>query len=137
MTHPLVTAARKYLGCRFRHRGRGPAHFDCAGLILQALKDCGAHGLYDLPTYGREPHRDGLREAVRRNLGEPVSGVWQPGDVALMAFETEPMHVALLGDYPHGGLSVIHAYAAVRRVVEHRMDATWADRVVEVYRWAS
>jgi len=55
-----VEAARKYLGMPFRHMARGPRRVDCAGLILCAFRDVGIE-LEDMPVYGREPHKDGLR----------------------------------------------------------------------------
>jgi uncharacterized protein YijF (DUF1287 family) len=78
-----------------------------------------------------------LREAVQRNLGAPLAGEWQPGDIALMRFVREPHHVGIIGDYAHGGLSLIHCYGEVGKVVEHRLNETWRGRILEVYRWAS
>lgn len=131
----LVVAARKYLGVPFRHRGRTPRGLDCAGLVWLAYADCGVT-LPDVRVYGREPHRDGLRDAVRRALGDPLpeGADLHPGDVLLMRFEVEPHHIALVGDYAHGGESLIHSFGDVGRVVEHRLDAFWRGRILEVYR---
>lgn len=134
MTHPLVTAARRYLGRPFRHRARGPSHYDCAGLLLKAFADIGAP-MKDLPYYGREPHRDGLRQIVQHNLGPPVDGPYAVGDVLLVRFGVNPHHIALVGDYVHGGHSIIHADGEVGRVLEVRLDAGWHSQVVEAYRW--
>lgn len=133
MTHPMVAAARTYLGTPFRHRGRSPRAVDCAGLLILAFADCG-RTIIDVPAYGREPHQDGLREAVQLNMGEPVTDELQPGDIVLMRFVREPHHLALIGDYIHGGLSLIHAYGDVGKVVEHRLDDVWRSRILEAYR---
>ena len=134
MTHPLPQAARAYIGRPFRHRARGPKYFDCAGLAIRASLDCGYLVPFDLAVYGREPHKDGLREAVQKNMGQPVTDGPLVGDVLLMRFDADPHHIAIVGDHPQG-LSLIHAYAAAERVVEHFMDARWRSRIVEVYRW--
>ena len=43
-------------------------------------------------------------------------------------------HVAIVGDYAHGGLSMIHSDNAFGAVTEHRYAAPWAARVLEIYR---
>jgi hypothetical protein len=50
-----------------------------------------------------------------------------------MRFEFEPTHLAIFGSHPLHGLSLIHGYAKVRKVVEHGFDATWRARLVAVY----
>lgn len=134
MTHPIVVEARKWLGCPFRHMARGPRHLDCAGLAIRASRAAGYAANFDLPHYGREPWRDGLRDAVRKNLGEPVTDGPQPGDIVLIRFNVEPHHIAIVGDHPQG-LSLIHAFAEAGRVVEHILDANWRAKITEVYRW--
>lgn len=130
----LVAACLSKVRKPFRHGGRGPERFDCAGLILWGLQQIG-RTVYDLPAYGREPFRDGLREAVIRNLGQAVPRAsMRAGDVVLMAFGGEPRHIGLLAPYPHGGLMLIHTYSRVREVVAHRLDERWAGFVVEVFR---
>ena len=129
----LVSAARRYLGVPFRHRGRTSRGLDCAGLIWLGYADLGVV-LPDVRIYGREPHRNGLVEAVGRALGSAVIGPLQPGDVLLMRFDREPHHLGVVGDYAHGGLSLIHAYGTAGKVVEHRLDDLWRGRIVAVYR---
>lgn len=129
----LVAAARRYLGVPFRHRGRTARGLDCAGLVLRAYADLGVV-MPDVRHYGREPHKDGLRAAVVRALGQPVEDAPQVGDVLLMAFDRDPHHVGIVGDYLHGGLSLIHSYGDVGRVVEHRLDDGWRAKILEVYR---
>lgn len=41
MPAPQVVAARKYLGVRFRHRGRSSTGLDCVGLVMRSWYDCG------------------------------------------------------------------------------------------------
>lgn len=127
----VVDAARAYLGCPFEHQGRTRHGLDCAGLILLAYRDAGVL-FEDIKGYGRNPHKDGLQQAVERQL-HAVDDM-QPGDVLLMRFIREPQHVALVTDLPDGRIGVIHAHSQVGRVVEHALDAKWRRRIVGVYR---
>lgn len=134
-TAAFIAAARTQVKRRtkFRHMGRTPeTGMDCAGLAQWSMKQIG-RDVWDMDAYGREPHKDGLRKAMVRNLGEPVSDM-RPGDVVLMRFQGEPKHVAILGDYPGGLLSVIHTYGPAKRVIEQRLDASLPFEVVEVFR---
>lgn len=133
MTHPLVAAARVCLGTPFHHQGRvAGVGCDCAGLVLIAARAIGHHPP-DSEGYGRMPKDGLLRDAVEQYLVPAVDIA--PGTVVLMQFETdvEPRHVAIVGDHPAGGLSLIHAYAPARRVVEHALDAAWQARIVALY----
>lgn len=131
----LVAAARSYLGVPFRHRGRTRNGMDCIGLLWRAYADCGVT-LKDRKVYGREPYRDGLREELQSQLGDPLEfdALWKPGDVVLIEFHGVPHHVAFFGDYLHGGLSLIHSYGDVGYVTEHRLDDAWTQRILAVFR---
>jgi len=134
MISPLVKSARKYLGTPFKHRGLSPSGLDCAGLVWLAYHDLGVT-LPDVRIYGREPHKDGLRDAVIRAFGMPVDREPSPGDVLLMRFNREPHHLAIVGDYM--GVreqSLIHSYGDAGKVVEHRLDPFWRGRIMEVFR---
>ena len=64
----------------------------------------------------------------------PVSGDWMPGDIALFRWgKGEPSHVGIIGDHPHGGLSIIHA-SNLRNVVETSLIGRLLSCVEEVYR---
>lgn len=128
----LVEAARKYLGVKFRHRGRSANGLDCAGLVWRSYMDCGVE-LHDFLKYSREPHDDGLIQHITKALGEPVTGL-QVGDVIVVRFEVEPHHVALVTDYRYGGLAMIHACGHNNKVVEHRMAEDHIKRITHVFR---
>ena len=133
----FIAEARTYLRVPFRHTGRSRRGVDCVGLVAVALAAVG-RAVADRRDYGRDPVRDGLRDVVRAHFGEPVSDT-QPGDVALMRWH-EPngvqlfCHVGILTPYRFGGLSLLHAHAANKQVVEHRLADPWPRRIVEVYR---
>lgn len=128
----FIDAARACIGVPFRHRGRTERGLDCIGLLVVALHAAGRIP-QDRRSYGRAPDRDRLREAVREHFGDPVDAP-QPGDIVLMRWTDRPQHVAIVGDYAHGGLSLIHSDNAFGAVTEHRYAAPWVARVVEIYR---
>lgn len=142
----VVSAARGWIGTRFHHQGRvkaseeGVGGCDCLGLLVGVAQELrlttkNGKGLladFDERSYGHLP--DGKRlQAVLREVLTVVEAA-QPGDVVLFRLEREPQHLAMVSDYAHGGLGLIHALAQNRRVVEHGFDALWRERVVEIYR---
>jgi uncharacterized protein YijF (DUF1287 family) len=78
-----------------------------------------------------------MRTALDAHLERVPTSSMQPGDVVWIRFEREPQHLAIVGDYVHGGLSLIHAYngAGPSRVCEHRLDAEWRNRIVAAWRY--
>lgn len=130
----FIAEARSFMGAKFQHQGRSRLGVDCAGLVACCLAAIG-RPFEDRKAYGREPFQQQLRAMVALNFGEslPVAQA-RPGDVALMRFRGEPSHVAILADYVYGGLSVVHSFAQVRKVVEHRLDSEWTGYITEVFR---
>lgn len=122
----VVEAARKYLGCPFHHQGRNAHGVDCAGLVVLAYRDLGIE-LNDISGYGTEPWKDGLRQCVESNF-TMVNREMAPGDILLLRWRKEPQHVAIVTDK-----GIIHAYAAVRKVVETSFSPFWRHRIVGVY----
>lgn len=139
----IVEQARTYLGIPHRHRGRSRRAVDCAGLPICVYADLGVE-LPDLERYGREPHKDGLMQAVVDALGEPVwkgraapREILEPGDIVVMRFVEEPHHLAIVTDDRLRGVGIIHSYSPAGgggRVVEHGLDAHWQSLIVAVFR---
>jgi hypothetical protein len=131
----VVAQARTWLGTRWQHQGRvRGAGVDCAGLLVCVAQSLGLR-VTDVPGYGRQPLGDTLRRLCEQQLVPVPLAALQPADVLLLRFNTEPQHLALVGDHP-AGLSLLHAYAQARRVVEHRLDALWLGRAVAGYAFA-
>jgi len=124
----IVNAARAYLGVRWHHQGRSRAGIDCIGLAVAVARDVG-FTVQDVTDYGRIPDGQRLRQGLLDHM-QSVDRAWAPGDVLLMRFERYPVHVGIASD-----VGLIHAYAQMRRVVEHRMDDTWRGRVLQAFRF--
>lgn len=129
----IVAEARSWLGTRFAHHGRVKGRScDCAGLVIGVGAEVGCP-IIDEAQYDRKP--DGamlLAHCETQGLRVPIHEA-QPGDVALFAFAGEPQHLAILGDYFAGGLSMIHAFSLSRKVIETRLDDSWP--MVGVFRF--
>jgi uncharacterized protein YijF (DUF1287 family) len=78
-----------------------------------------------------------MRAALDDHLDRIPVAQMQPSDVVWMRFDGEPQHLGVVGDYVHGGLSLIHAYngAGLNKVVEHRLDEAWRRRIVAAWRF--
>ena len=117
----VVAEARTWLGVRWVHQHRSREGIDCAGLIICVARDLGfLSSDFDLNGYSRMP--DGTLLAVcdeHMNRIDKVS--MQPGDVLVVATEHDPQHMGILGNYRHGGLSLIHAASKVGKVIETRL----------------
>lgn len=131
----FVATARSYIGVRWKHQGRSRRGLDCGGLLIVSAFGAGRLTEDAKAGYGREPYRHSLEDVLRANLGDPVNDVPKVGDVVMFHVgRAAPNHVGIVGDYVHGGLSIIHAYAITGEVVESPLDASWRGLLREVYR---
>ncbi len=128
----IVACARTWLGTRWQHQQRlkGEA-CDCAGLIIGVVREL-FHIDVEVPNYGREPHNDMMRTLCDRYLVRASVDAFLPGDVLLMTWDSEPHHMAIASTVD-GQPGLIHAYAQMRKVVEHNFDPKWRKRVIGAY----
>ena len=117
----VVAEARTWLGTPWvhQHRAKGKA-VDCAGLIICVARDLGLLPAdFDLNGYSRMP--DGTLLAVcDLHMDRVDRTAMQPGDVLVVATEHDPQHMGFIGDYRHGGLSLIHASSRAGKAIETR-----------------
>jgi cell wall-associated NlpC family hydrolase len=136
--HEFVAAARRFAGARWAHQGRRPGRMDCLGLVVLSLAEVGIL-VQDRTDYGRTPYNRRLRTELSSLFGDPVSNL-STGHIVTLRWSSEAHHVAIVTDHPEG-LGLIHCWANAPgspigggRVVEHRLDAGWRHRIVEVFR---
>ena len=132
VVHPLAAAilarARRLLGTPFHHQGRVPGRgLDCVGLAVVVAHDLGLSA-YDWTGYPRLPQprllfAHAARAGFRRKPVERAAG----GDLLVMRFHADPCHVAIATEDARG---IVHACARRGRVVEHRLDRRWRERIV-------
>lgn len=137
MTHQAVQIAREYLGTPFHHQARKKGiGVDCVGLVLCVAQELGAVPVdWDVTGYSRYPDGAELMRHLRERLVEVPRDDMCPGDVVCVAFAKYPQHVGIVGDYVHGGLSIIHADGLRGRVLETRLMFTPAMRFVSAFRF--
>ena len=132
-----VEIARSYIGTPFHHQGRLPGvGLDCVGVLICVARDLGLVAPdFDVTGYERMP--DGVE--LMRHLTERFASIQQaemrPGDIVCEAFDKHPQHVGIVGNYRHGGLTIIHAASKHGAVVETRLMFTPAMRFVAAFRF--
>jgi len=119
----IVTTARTWLATPFHHQARlRGVGVDCIGLVIGVARALGlvAPG-FDIAAYPRIPDGKTLLPLAREYMTEIDRAAMQPGDVVVVSFDKDPQHFGVLGDYRHGGLSIIHAASQPGRVIETRL----------------
>ncbi len=129
----IVTEARTWIGVRWQHQGRSREGVDCAGLVVKVAHKLGLSE-FDIANYERHAVDETMLDLCHEHLLPVSPEALRPGDVLVMRFEHQ-RHMAIVGDYLWGGLSIVHAYAPSRQVVEMRLDSVWLDRVIGRFRF--
>lgn len=135
----LITAtARSWLGTKYVHQQRmkGVA-VDCAGLVIGVARELEIVAPdFDVTGYLRVPDGQSLLGYCDQFMARIALSEALPGDVVVVCFprsrSRHAAHMGIFGDYPHGGLSFIHANG--EKVVEHRFDDDTRSRTLQVYR---
>ena len=122
----FVAAARSLIDTPYHSKGRLPGvGVDCIGVPIVAAwlsglrpRSFDIRGYSDVPDGSLLPLCDQHMQRIER-------AQMAAGDVVVVRYGPVPHHVGVLGDYRHGGLSMIHAENdRHRKVVEHRL---WLD----------
>lgn len=139
----IVNEARKYLFVPYIHQGRVGLHgikgVDCAGLI------CGVLDTLKVPykdAYGYSRQADGVTledlfsyALIRKsNTIECIL----PSDIVMFWISNKtkrPQHVGIVTKVPsiHNSFSFIHAWASVKKVVEHPFTKPWIKRIHSIW----
>lgn len=118
----IVAEARTHVGTPWVHQGRTPGHgLDCAGLVIVVARSLGLVA-EDFDVNGYTPAPDG---SMLRWCDEHMQRLrdLELGAVLVLATRDQPQHLGIVGDYLHGGWSLIHACNAAKppRVIETRL----------------
>lgn len=63
---------------------------------------------YDYLEYSRIGDGRAILSIVQQHCTLIPQNKMQPGDIVVVAIENDPQHVGIVGNYVHGGLSIIH-----------------------------
>ena len=123
-THAEVIAcARSYLGTPFHHQARlKGVGVDCIGLVIGVARELSlVPPDFDITAYPRIPDGNTLLDTARLHMTEIDRSAMQPGDVIVVSFDRLPQHFGIVGDYRHGGFSIIHSASTHGKVLETRL----------------
>ena len=135
----IVAEARTWIGTPFQHQARlKGVGVDCVGLLIgvgRALELVAPD--FDIRGYARSPDGKSLVGQAGHFMTRIEPHAMRAGDAIVIRWARDPQHVGLLGDYVHGGLSLIHAYGEVDgggRVIETHYAATFQHKFVAAFR---
>jgi len=132
--HPVVSAARRWIGTPYRHQAslRG-AGADCLGLLRGVWRELYGPEPEMVPAYTQDWSEPSGREevfaAASRWLQVQVGTVLEPGDVLLFRMRAGSVakHLGIVGDL--GACpTFIHAYSR-HGVIETALSSPWAGRI--------
>lgn len=138
----VCAEARSWIGTPWIHQGhRKGVGVDCGGLIggvALALglveRDFWTNTFAPFAGYARNPNGDSLARVLDAFMSRIDPDDAGPGDVAAFRFRSDPRHVGFLVPYGGGGLALVHSTnGGERKVVEHRLDDRWRERIVLAY----
>lgn len=132
----VVATAQSWLGTPFVHQARlKGVGVDCVGLVIGVGKELGViDPSFDVNAYDRIPDGIKLMAGARANLEQIPQAEMQVGDIIVVKFANYPQHFGFLGNYRHGGFSIIHAASAYGKVVEQRLMFTKAMGFVAAFK---
>jgi len=142
MTQHIINTARSWLGTPFHHQGRlKGVGVDCLGLLVGIaqeleLRDESGKLLisYDKLDYGHLPNEQRLMAGLVKHCNPARKP--KEGYIGLFEIDGTARHLGVFAKQKHY-ITLIHAYAPARQVVEHRFDAQWQEKLVKIFRLPS
>lgn len=118
----VVVAARSWIGTPYHHQARVKSvGVDCAGLVVGVARELGLVAPdMDVAGYARRPDGWSFLAWADEYMARVPRSEMGPGHCVVVRFGKHPQHIGIVGDYLHGGLSIVHALAG-RGVVETRL----------------
>lgn len=119
----VVASARLWLDTPFHHQARlRGVGVDCIGLVIGVARELNLVAPdFDVSAYPRVPDGLSLMSTAREHMNEISRESMQAGDIVVVSFDRDPQHFGVLGNYRHGGFSIIHAASNAGRVIETRL----------------
>lgn len=129
----VVRVARSFIGTKYRHQGRSREGVDCIGLPVCVRAELGLPAM-DESGYAKRSVGTEMLDYCRSNMVVVDRASLQPGDL-LVQMTGLLRHIAIVGDYPGGGLSIIHAHLPNKKVVECLLDDVFMKTVRGCFRF--
>lgn len=140
MKEKIIKSARSWIGTPFKHQGRVKNQgTDCLGLIVGIAKECDLKtrsgqslAEYDVTGYDLSIDSDKLSQFLASNL--ELSHKIEPGCLAILSFDSNPQHLAIISEYSDHSLGIIHADIKSACVTEHFLDEVYLSRITKIYK---
>ena len=135
----IIAKARSWIGTPFLHQGRmrktsdEKGGVDCAGLIVGVYQDCYPTLNYVMPVYPEAPKGNIVLNQCFKYLKKKESDRVVPGQIAVMRYLKEPIHLGIIGCDHQENLTLIHAYKPLGKVVEHQLSEDWVQRITACF----
>lgn len=138
----IVKIARTWIGTKFHYTGRVKINnlnnggVDCIGLIIKVGEEIGfcVNGKniinYDYLDYSRYPNFGEMQEFLNKYFTKIKKTDLSIGDIIYLNFPNKLEHAAILSD-----IGMIHCYVEVGKVVEHRINDYWLEKIIGYYRF--
>lgn len=132
----IVDFARQFKGVQYKHQGRTGQGLDCGGILVLLAEELGIyHESKEQLRYGGNPEKFILKQELDRYFVKIRLSEIQRGDIVLMKIvASRPHHIAIVSEYSAQSFGIIHTYDTVGKVVEHRMNQMWRDKIVQSYK---
>jgi cell wall-associated NlpC family hydrolase len=132
----IVTEARSWIGTPYEHLGRAKgAGVDCSQHIIAVAVALGYVAPdFNIPAHAPRPHPRIFAELTKHLDQIPVEDA-RPGDILIFCFSLKtrtPQHMGFVTDF---GLCHVHPHSDIARVVEHRLDDYFRERIVSAWRF--
>lgn len=105
----IVQYARTWLGCKWRHQGRGegtPPTLDCAGLLVLTAKHFQLP-YEDLKGYGRDPAREFVEQIEKFTTQGSLNGSLH-GAIGIFNDKIMPCHTGIFSVHEDGKIGRAH-----------------------------
>lgn len=136
----IISAAKSYVGVRYREQGRNMAGLDCAGLIVCTGVDSGAFPSDAVDKiakdYSRRPNvAEFTKSMIDAGCVRLPYGQHENGDILRIAFSNWPVHIGIYEVDERGNEWVIHAYLPVKKVTRERISRDIEGLISTVWRY--
>jgi len=131
----IIKEARTFKGVPFKHQGRSRKYgVDCVGILVIMGKKYGIYEESSINTrYPQNPEVFKIKETLDEILIPIDKDKFREGDILLFKIPFHPQHVGIVTNYSKQSYGMVQAYQTVGKVVEHRLDQRWCDRIVQAY----
>lgn len=129
----IVDFARSFKGTPYKHQGRSVNGIDCVGILVLLGNELDVYHESER-RYSRNPKSFGIKQEMEKILVKIDKKDIKYGDILLFRMITDPQHVGVVTEYSEQSFGIVHCYQSVGKVVEHRLNDKWIDRIVQAYK---